>query len=132
MNSRTVDPLRILSGLVACIFVCMAFASLPGCVGTPQAKQTSYEAFVVAGEARASVITSITLLNDAGFIDEDDYEDIDLAIELTGQALRLWSESLLKGEPSQEAEQKFYESFEVLKGVRDPALYQANQRKPDA
>jgi len=122
MTSHKTDPIRILYACLVSLLLFMGFAGLPGCSSTPEVSNNSYAAFVTAGEARSSVINTISILNEAGYIDEDDWEDIDAAIELTGIALRLWSEALMNQEPTEEAEQKFYESFRYLKDIRDPAL----------
>jgi len=122
MTRQKTDPVRILYACLISLLLFMGFTGLPGCSSTPEVSNNSYAAFVTAGEARSSVINTISILNEAGYIDEDDWEDIDAAIELTGIALRLWSEALMNQEPTEEAEQKFYESFRYLKDIRDPAL----------
>lgn len=110
----------------------LLFFSTVGCTGIPKAPENSYQAYVIAGEARASLITTLAALNNAGYIDSEDYGDIDAAIELTNLALQVWADALIQGTPTEEAEKKFFESFEKLKDIRDPALIESKSRKPDA
>lgn len=118
--TRQCNPLSVLYALLVTLMLCMGFSSMTGCASTGEA--TDNQAFVLAGEARATAIKTLTGLNNAGFISPEDYEEIDAAIEITGIALDLWHEALLEGRPTGAAKEQFYRGYETFRLYQEPSL----------
>jgi len=127
-STKTPDPLRILVGLMVSVLLLMGSAQMTGCASTPE-DPNGYKAFVIAGEARATAIKTLAVLNDAGLIDPSSYEDIDAAVSLTGAALRMWKDALDSGDDPTESENLFYDNFETFRKIQKEA---ERPREPNA
>lgn len=114
------NPRSVFLALFISLLMLVGFASATGCASTGEA--TDNQAFVLAGEARATAIKTLTGLNNAGFISPEDYEEIDAAIEITGIALDLWHEALLEGRPTGAAKKQFYRGYETFRLYQEPSL----------
>lgn len=92
-----------------------------GCAATGDPVQDNYRNFVTALEVRQVTIKTIVDLNDAGLIDPSSYDEIDELIRVSAEALNVWLELLKNSQPTDQAEDQFWNSLRKLQSIRDRA-----------